>query len=222
MIESLEDRRLMSVAIGTIAVTSAVAGVPANTEVRNARATFTAQGVAASAGDRATSVTYFIDTNRNSAFDRGDVLIGRSRKARSEFAVIRRISRKAALETSTISAIAHGKLGRTDVSPAVSQTIAVQDAAPTIQKLSGSRKVIAHRRAVPASPVVVVPPYLDANGDGLMNADETLPGSGASPGETGTWQINASDVVGSALQGGAAQFLGQAPAGSDIISSIFP
>jgi hypothetical protein len=169
LFESLEERRLFSVSIGSIADASHVPGTPADTVDHRARATLTAQGVGASAGDKVRSVTYFIDRNGDGVLDRRDRVIGRSRNAGNDFRVTRRIRQDRGVGadgTVTVSAVAHGRDGRDDVSPVVTADITVVDAAPTISKLTASPK-----RPAPGRSLVIRAHGVAARGDGITNVE---------------------------------------------------
>ena len=215
--ESLENRRLMSVSVASVFATSLIAGTPQNTVVRSERATFTASGVTASAGDNVRSVTYFIDNNSDGVFSKGDLLLGRSGNAASNFAATGIIKSGLALGNLTISAVAQGKLSKSDFSAAVTQNVTVADDLPIIRKLTASaKKVFANKPlSLVASNVTdkdgsiaKVDFFLDVNGNGTIDAGDTLVGTDSD--KAGGFKVDASGVIANAATGQTLSFLARA------------
>jgi hypothetical protein len=215
--EPLEGRRLLSVSLTGITGTSAVAGTPDNTGVRAEKATLTAQGVSASAGDKVTSVTYFLDTDHSGTLNAGDKIIGKSSNSGKNFAVTTTIKSSTALGTLTISAVAKGKQGASDVSTVVTQDITIVDDPPTIKKLTAAPKKVAAGKTLTLiannvkdkdGTVSSVEFFQDKNGNGQIDAGDTDLGAGTKSGNN--WKFDASSVITGAASGDTFTFLAQA------------
>ena len=215
--ESLENRRLMSVSVASVFATSLVAGTPQNAVVRSERATFSVSGITASAGDRIRSVTYFIDNNSDGLFSKGDLLLGRSGNAASNFSAAGIIKGGLALGDLTISAVAQGSLSKSDFSAAVTQNVTVANDPPIIRKLTASvKKVFANKPfSLVASNVTdkdgsiaKVDFFLDVNGNGSIDAGDTLVGTDSD--KAGGFKVDASSVIASAGVGQTVSFLARA------------
>jgi hypothetical protein len=218
LIETLEDRRLLSVTVTTIVGTSAVAGTPSGDIVRGQKATLSAQ-TSATTGDKVSSVTYFIDRNNNGTFDKGtDVLLGKSSSSKNNFAITKTIPTSTTLGDITVSAVATGK-GKNNVSPAATQIFTIIDDNPTIKKLtaSPSKVAAAGKLTITASSVkdsdgsvTGVELFVDTNHDGQIDQGDTDLGAATQQGKSGNWKFDASSLVATATSGQSFTILAQA------------
>jgi hypothetical protein len=230
LLESLEGRRLFSVSIASITGVSAVPGTPPDTAVRRENFTLTAHGDTASAGDKVTSVTYFVDRNGNGVPDRGDTIIGRSRNFETHFSVTKRIKPTTAVGTLAVSAVATGRLGKSDVSAPVTDHVTVVDPAPGIRNLTTSvvrRRAGLEKVTVVASGVTDldgkitrVEFYNDVNANGVLDAGDAFLGTGRRAGKRGTWKFDASTSVAGAPRGARFTFLARAVDDSNAVSAV--
>ena len=226
--ESLEDRRLMSVALESIHATSLVPGTPSGTLVRDAKARLTAQGFSEMSIDHVTSVTYFIDRNDDHRHDKGDLKLGQSSDPENNFAVDALIRRGTPLGLLTISAFATGAFGRTDVSDEVTNTFKVVDPPPRIKEITASSKMtstgpklILDARGVMDrdGDVTKVDFFLDRNHNGRIDAHDRNLGRGRHMPDTQIWTFNASKLIKNTLAGKKLTFLAQATNDSGVRSS---
>jgi len=223
--ETLEDRRLLSVSITSIAANSVVAGVPADTVVRGEKATLTATGVAATALDKITGVTYFLDTNSNGALDKGEKILGRSNNAAKSYAVNLLIKPKTALAPITVSAIATGK-GKNNVSPAVTDVVTVVDDTPTVKRLvaapkkvavGGKLTLIATGAKDKDGTIASVGFWLDVNKDGQIDGGDILEGTDNN--KAGGFKFDATALTAGHIGGDTLTFLAQATDNDGSVSS---
>jgi hypothetical protein len=220
LLESLEDRRLLSVTIDSVTVQP-------SPMVRGTIATMTAQ-VTASVDDRVRSVMYFVDENGNGLRDRGEFLVGRSGNATTNFRVTKRVPAGSSLGPVNIAAIAKGALGAGDLSPTFTLSANVVDQAPTIKRLTiappqiqtdGTLKLIANgvsnkdgdRR------IVKVEFWLDVNQDGLIDAGDDLVSGSADTSPAGGWKIT---TTADGAAPGVYHFLAQATDSDGSVSNI--
>jgi hypothetical protein len=215
--ETLEDRRLLSVAVTSIAADSAVAGLPTNTVARSEKMTLTATGVTATALDKITGVTYFIDNNSNGVPDKGDKIIGTTNNANKNYAVKTELKKNVALGSLTISAVARGK-GRANFSPVVIDTVTVVDDPPTIKRLvaapkkvlpSGKLTLIAVGANDKDGTISKVDFWLDVDKNGTIDPlIDTLVGSDTS--KAGGFKADATGTTTGKIGGDTLNFLAQA------------
>ena len=179
LVEALENRRLLSVALASIAANSAVEGTPTDTLVRAEKGTLTATAGTVSSDDKITQVIYFIDSNSNGTPDKGEFVVGKSGNAAKNFAVTKVVPK----DTSTsdplvITAVARGKQGKDDVSAAVTDSVTVINDAPTLKKLTAAPKkvksgkdftLIATGAKDKDGTIAKVEFWFDVNGNGVID-----------------------------------------------------
>ena len=138
-IEALEGRRLLSVSIGSIAVTPLAAKPAPRIVARGEKVRLSAQDVTTSPFDGVRSVTYFIDADDDGSFGGPDVLIGRAHNPANHFAVTGFLKRSSAADgTVTVSAIAQGLADPADFGPATTQSVTLPPAPATGKSSSDS------------------------------------------------------------------------------------
>ncbi len=223
--EPLEARRLLSVSLGSITATSAIAGTPANTVIRAEKATLTSGDISASADDRVSSVVYFADLNQDGLLDRGDTILGSSSKAAGNYAFTGLFNKKLTIGSVTIAAIAKGIHGKTDISTAATDAVTIGDDPPTIKKLTASSKVVAGTKiTIIASgardqdgSVTAVEFWIDDNHDGMIDAGDIDLGHGTPIGKSGNWKFDVDTSL--AVSSTTATFVAQATDTGGAVSS---
>jgi hypothetical protein len=227
MIESLENRRLLSATITSIQAVSAVANTPVDTVVRGEKATLTALGVSASGEEKISSVVYFVDQNDDGLLNRGDTIIGASGNAARDYAITRLVDRRLDLGAQTVSAVARIR-GKSEVSPTVNDTLTLITSPPTIKNLvAAPKKVKAGKNFTlnaagtkdKDSTIAKVEFWFDVNNNGVIDGEDQLDFTDTDP--KGGWKDLVSATSGGGnIAAGTYKFLAQATDSDGAVSNV--